>query len=91
VAGGPGLTNPIPHQIYLIDRICSIFIGFKKGCTPLEIHPTQPNVSQFESLIAHIISRSDISDVLTLSAVINMWGLEIGLHPLLTSAGHSNN
>jgi hypothetical protein len=99
VAGGPGLTNPIPHRIYLIGQICSIFIGFKKGCTPLEmdisethrIYPTQPNLSQFESLIAHIISRSDISDVLTLSTVINMWGLEIGLHPLLTSAGHSNN
>jgi hypothetical protein len=29
------------------------------------IYPTQPNLSQFESLIGHIRSRSDISDVLT--------------------------
>jgi hypothetical protein len=39
------------------------------------IYPTQPKLSQFEFLIGHIRSRSDISDVLTPPTVINLWGL----------------
>jgi hypothetical protein len=42
---------------------------------PHRIYLTQPKLSHFEFPIGHIRSRSNISNVLTPTTVINVWGL----------------